>query len=259
LWSGSTVLRFDDGVRQRVHPGQSFCQYERALTRVHGAQAIALGPLSDPETAALVSELLGQDRSVGALGRTIVERAAGNPFFAEEIVRELAERGVLRGQRGAYVSTAEVADVTVPAILQATIATRIDRLDLKAKRTLSAAAVVGSRFSLDLVSMLGVDPVIPDLVAAQLIDQVEFTREAEYVFHHPLIRAVAYEAQLKSDRAQLHRRLAAAIESRDPKVADENSALIAEHLEAAGDLHAAYSWHMRAATWPPTATLPRPG
>jgi adenylate cyclase len=62
--------------------------------------------------------LLGQDRSVGALGRTIVERAAGNPFFAEEIVRELAERGVLRGQRGAYVSTAEVADVTVPATLR---------------------------------------------------------------------------------------------------------------------------------------------
>jgi len=48
--------------------------------------------------------------------------------------------------------------------LQATIATRIDRLDLKAKRTLSAAAVVGSRFSLHLVSMLGVDPMIPDLV-----------------------------------------------------------------------------------------------
>ena len=56
-------------------------------------------------------------------------------------------------------------------------------------------------------------------------------------------------SQLKSDRAQLHRQLAAAIESRDPAAADENAALIAEHLEAAGDLHAAYGWHMRAATW----------
>ena len=133
--------------------------------------------------------------------------------------------------------------------LQATIAARIDRLDPKAKRTLSAAAVIGSRFDLDLLTVLGVEPVVADLVAAQLIDQVRFTRQPEYVFHHPLIRTVAYESQLKSDRAELHRRLAAAIEARDPASADENAALIAEHLEAAGDLHAAYGWHMRAATW----------
>ena len=69
------------------------------------------------------------------------------------------------------------------------------------------------------------------------------------MFHHPLIRTVAYESQLKSDRAELHRRVAAAIEARDPAAADENAALIAEHLEAAGDRHAAYGWHMRAATW----------
>ena len=84
---------------------------------------------------------------------TIAARAAGNPFFAEEIVRELAERGVLRGERGAYLSAAEVAEVSVPATLQATIAARIDRLDPNAKRTLSAAAVVGSRFDLDLLTV----------------------------------------------------------------------------------------------------------
>ena len=71
----------------------------------------------------------------------------------------------------------------------------------------------------------------------------------EFAFRHPLIRTVAYESQLKSDRAQLHRRLAAAIEQHDPGSADENAALIAEHLEAADDGHAAYGWHMRAATW----------
>jgi hypothetical protein len=60
---------------------------------------------------------------------------------------------------------------------------------------------------------------------------------------------VAYESQLKSDRGELHRRLAAAIEAREPQSADQNAALIAEHLEAAGDGHAAYQWHMRAATW----------
>jgi class 3 adenylate cyclase len=222
---------------------------EGALTRVHGAQTIALAPLSDPETAALVSEMLGLDSSVGELSQTIINRAAGNPFFAEEIVRELAERGVLRGERGAYISTAEVAEVNVPATLQATIAARIDRLDPTSKRTLSAGAVIGSRFSLDLVQILGIEPVIADLVLAQLIDQVRFTRQPEYVFRHPLIRTVAYESQLKSDRAKLHRRLAAAIEERDPDSADENAALIAEHLEAAGDLHAAFDWHIRAGAW----------
>ena len=105
-------------------------EYEGALTRVHGAQTVALAPLSDTETAALVSELLGPDPSVAALGQTITERAAGTPFFAEEIVRELAERGVLRGEPGAYVSTAEVRLrlVCLPR-LQATIAARIDRLE----------------------------------------------------------------------------------------------------------------------------------
>ncbi len=86
-------------------------------------------------------------------------------------------------------------------------------------------------------------------MTGQFLDQVTFTRHPEYVFHHPLIRTVAYESQLKSDRAELHRRLAAAIEVRDPASADENAALIAEHLEAAGDLHAAFGWHMRAAAW----------
>jgi class 3 adenylate cyclase len=224
-------------------------EYRGALSRVPGAQSIALAPLTDPETATLVAELLGPDPSVGELGQMIAERAAGNPFFAEEMVRELAERGVLRGQRGTYMSTADVAEVGVPATLQATIAARLDRLDPKAKRTLSAAAVIGSRFGLALLKTLGIEPILEDLVAAELIDQVRFTRAPEYVFHHPLIRTVAYESQLKSDRAELHRRVAAAIESRHPAAAEENAALIAEHLEAAGDLHAAYGWHMRAATW----------
>ena len=99
-------------------------EYRGALAQVPGAQTVALAPLSDPETAALVSQLLGSDSSVAALGQTIAERAAGNPFFAEEIVRELAERGVLRGEPGAYRSAAEIGEVSVPATLQATIAAR---------------------------------------------------------------------------------------------------------------------------------------
>ncbi|MGO9382116.1 MAG: AAA family ATPase [Mycobacterium sp.] len=224
-------------------------EYRGTLSRVPGAQSIALAPLSDSETAALVSELLGSDSSVGALGQKIAERAAGNPFFAEEIVRDLAERGVLRGNRSAYELTADAAQVSVPPTLQATIAARIDRLDPAAKQTLSAAAVIGTKFSRGLLETLGIDPVLEDLVRGEFIDQITFTRQPEYVFHHPLVRTVAYESQLKSDRAELHRRVAAAIEARDPPTGEENAALIAEHLEAAGDSYAAYGWHMRAATW----------
>ena len=224
-------------------------EYEGALTRVAAAQTIALGPLSDSDTAVLIGELLGSDASVGELAVIIADRAAGNPFFAQEMVRELAQRGVLAGERGGYVCRADVADFAVPATVQAAIEARIDRLDTPAKRTLNAASVIGARFEPQLLAALGIDAVFDELLGAELIDQVRFTPSAEYAFHHPLIRAVAYESQLKSDRAQVHRRLAAAIQERDPGSADQNAALIAEHLQAAGDLHAAYGWHMRAAAW----------
>jgi class 3 adenylate cyclase len=224
-------------------------EYEGALTRVHGAQTIALAPLGDAETAALIGELLGSDPSVGELAAALADRAAGNPFFAEEMVRELAQRGVLAGERGGYVRRVDVAEVSVPATVQAAIEARIDRLNTAAKRTVNAASVIGARFGAELLAALGIDAVLDEPLGAELIDQVRFTPTAEYAFRHPLIRAVAYESQLKSDRAELHRRVAAAIESRDPAAAEENAALIAEHLEAAGDSHAAYGWHMRAATW----------
>jgi class 3 adenylate cyclase len=224
-------------------------EYEGVLAHTHRSQTIALEPLEDSQIAALAAELLGSHPSVTGVADIIAKRAAGNPFFAGEIVRDLAERGVLGGPRGAYVCDGELADVSVPATLQAAIAARIDRLNPMAKRTVCAAAVIGSRFSPELLAALQIEPVLGDLVRAELIDQIVFTPRAEYAFRHPLIRAVAYESQLKSDRAQLHRRLAAAIEAREPDSADQNAALIAEHLEAAGDLHAAYGWQMRAATW----------
>jgi adenylate cyclase len=220
-------------------------EYGGALARFPGSQTISLAPLTDQETSALITELLGPDTSVAPIGKMITERASGTPFFAEEIVRDLAERGVLRGKPGAYRSTAEVADIGVPPTLQATISARIDRLERSAKRTLSAAAVIGTRFSIDLVTALGIEPSVGDLLSGQLIDQVG----PEYVFHHPLIRAVAYESQLKSDRVELHRRAAAAIEARQPESVDENAALVADHLEAAGALPAAFDWHMRAGNW----------
>src|SRR5690349_1247148 len=189
--------------------------YRGALTRVADAQTLVLKPLSDSETAALITGLLGVDASVGELGQMIADRAAGNPFFAGEIVRELAERGILSGPRGAYTCLEEVADIDVPATLQATIAARIDRVGGVAKRTLNAAAIIGSRFDDDLLRSVLDEVAVTELVDAELVEQVRIA-PVEYAFRHPLVRMVAYESQLKSGRAQLHQKIATAIEQRDP-------------------------------------------
>ena len=91
-------------------------------------------------------------------------------------MRDLAERGVLHGQPGAYLLCGDVADVSVPATLQATIGARIDRLDPTAKRTLNAAAVIGSRFDTDLLTSLVDNADVTPLIEAELVDQVRFTR-----------------------------------------------------------------------------------
>jgi adenylate cyclase len=219
-------------------------EYRGPLSRLEDAQSMRLRPLSTSHAAALATELLGADPSVAELGAVILHRAAGNPFFVEEIVRDLAEQGVFDGPPGARRQLHALSDVQVPATLQAAIAARIDRLGADAKRTLNAAAVIGARFDIGLLTVLAPAPAIDELVAAQLIDQTRYTPHAEYAFHHPLVQTVAYTTQLKSTRAQLHRRLADAIEH-----SDENAAVIAEHLESANEFAAAYCWHMRAGAW----------
>jgi adenylate cyclase len=224
-------------------------EYRGVLTQVDQAELITLAPLDSSQSRDLTAELLGLDPSVAPIGAKVTERAAGNPFFAEEIVRDLADRSILVGSRGNYVCRSDVIDVSVPATLQATIAARIDRLGPQAKRTVRAAAVVGSRFTVDLLVSLGIDPAVDALAEAELIDAVGSDPRLEYEFRHPLIRTVAYESQLNADRIELHRRLAAAIEQRDARAVDASAALIAEHLEAATDLLGAYAWHMRSAGW----------
>ncbi|MGH3561693.1 MAG: AAA family ATPase, partial [Mycobacterium sp.] len=97
-------------------------EYRGALTRAPNAQMIALAPLNGAQSATLAAELIGSHSSVAALSAQVAERAAGNPFFAEELVRDLAERGVLAGGRGQYVCHDDDLGATVPATVQATIA-----------------------------------------------------------------------------------------------------------------------------------------
>jgi adenylate cyclase len=224
----------------------------RGALRQRADETIALQPLSDAMAVRLVEQLVGNDLSLATLAERIVATALGNPFFIEEIVRDLADRGVISGSRGSYRLTGGVDEIAVPATVQAVLAARIDRLPTQAKAVVNAAAVIGTRFDADTLGALLPDTVssaLADLVSAELIDQTEFIPRQRYCFRHPLVRTVAYESQLSSTRAQAHRRLAAAIEAGDPTGADENAALIATNLEAAGELADAYRWHMRAAGW----------
>ena len=200
-------------------------EYRGVLDPQAGFDTVALAPLDDSQTTVLIAELLGSHTSVAGLAAQIGERAAGNPFFAEELVRDLAERNVLNGERGAYVCRAGSAEVTVPATVQATISARIDRLGMPGKRTLNAAAVIGSRFDADLLGSVLGDTALGELVDAELIVSTASSSFDEYEFRHPLIRAVAYESQLKSMRFQLHQRVAAASSSVAPGAVEENAAL----------------------------------
>ena len=231
----------------------------------HGAlhhnsgQTITLQPLTDSMTARLVGQLLGDDPSLAGLAERIAVAAVGNPFFVEEIVRDLAGRGLISGSRGGYRLMGDVDEIAVPATIQAVLAARIDRLPSETKSILNAAAVIGTQFDVDTLHKLlpsTESARLAELVSAELIDQTEFVPQQRYCFHHPLVRTVAYQSQLSTTRAQAHRRLATAIEARDPNAADENAALIATHLEAAGDLEKAYRWHMRAAEWLRPRDLP---
>ena len=231
----------------------------------HGAlsqnsdHTVNLQPLTDSAAVRLAGHLLGDLPSLAGLAERIAVAAVGNPFFIEEIVRDLAGRGVLSGSRGRYRLLGDVDEIAVPATVQAVLAARIDRLPAEAKSMLNAAAVIGSQFDVDTLRVLRPETKsdqLAELVSAELIDQTEFVPRQRYCFHHPLVRTVAYESQLSSTRAQAHGRLAAAMEARDPAAADENAALIASHLEAAGELAAAYRWYMRAAEWLRPRDLP---
>jgi adenylate cyclase len=224
----------------------------RGALQQHADETITLQPLTDVMAVRLVGQLVGNDPSLAALMERIAAAAVGNPFFIEEIVRDLADRGVISGSRGGYRLTGGVDEIGVPATVQAILSARIDRLPPEAKAVVNAAAVIGTRFDVDTLRALLPDAVssaLADLVSAELIDQTEFVPRQRYCFRHPLVRTVAYESQLSATRAQAHCRLAAAIEARDPASVDENAALIATHLEAAGEFADAYRWHMRSAEW----------
>jgi class 3 adenylate cyclase/tetratricopeptide (TPR) repeat protein len=219
-------------------------------------EAIELAPLRREDTRELLRDLAGEDPSLDGLEEPIHERTSGNPFFIEEIVRELAESGYLEGERGAYRLARPIEGAGVPVTVQAVLAARIDRLGHDAKQLLQVASVLGKEVGDEALGMAaGLDAEAMERALRELIDggflyEAEMYPERLLAFRHPLTREVAYGTQLAEQRAATHAAAARAlVELEPPDRYDELSALIADHLRQGGETLEAARWSARAAHW----------
>jgi class 3 adenylate cyclase/tetratricopeptide (TPR) repeat protein len=219
-------------------------------------QALELAPLRQPDTRELLRDLAGEDPSLDGLDEPIHERTGGNPFFIEEIVRELAESGYLLGERGAYRLARPIEGAAVPVTVQAVLAARIDRLDHDAKHLLQVASVLGKEVSEEALAMsAGLDAEAMERSLRELIEggflyEAEIYPQRLLAFRHPLTREVAYGTQLAEQRARTHAAAAQALIELNPGDRwDELAALIADHLRQGGQPLEAARWSARAAHW----------
>ena len=213
---------------------------------------LPLAPLDRSAGDALLAELLGTDSELTELSATVLERAGGNPFFIEEIVRGLAADGTLEGRPGAYRPTRSTGTIRIPASVQAVLATRIDRLGGRDRTVLQAASVIGRTFSEAVLRIVvgsageDVSAALHELCAVELVQ--ETGAADEFRFWHPLTQEVAYGSLLGAGRRRLHRAVVAALVGSAPERHDELAALIATHADAAGDDLGAARWQLRAGT-----------
>jgi adenylate cyclase len=230
-------------------------EYSPPWARDGAYREIALEPLSEAATAELLADLAGDDPSLDGLEGLIHTRTQGNPFFIEEIVRELVESAYLEGERGAYRLARPVEDAGVPPTVQAILSSRIDRLSPEGKRLLQVAAVLGKEVEhrgLQIASGLdgeGMEPALCELTDNGFLYEAEIYPERVFAFRHPLTREVAYGSQLAEGRGATHVAAARALIELEADRHDELAALIADHLAEGGESLEAARWYARAAYW----------
>jgi class 3 adenylate cyclase/tetratricopeptide (TPR) repeat protein len=216
-------------------------------SRVEG---LSLGPLTVQDSRMLLDDWLGSDDTLAPLRARVEARAGGNPLFLEEMIRSLVERGVLRGERGAYGLAAPLAEITLPETVQAVLASRIDRLAARDKDVLQAAAVVGREVPIELLRVVTDLPApllaasLERLSAADLLGPAE--SPGEYAFRHPLGQEVAYRTQLLDRRRGTHAAIARALLTVHGPTAATHAALLAHHFDEAGERLEAARWHEQA-------------
>jgi class 3 adenylate cyclase len=196
---------------------------------------LALQPLSTDQSTTMVQRLLGQTALPPALTHILTAKAEGNPFFVEEVLRMLIDRGALiRDPAAGWVATSVLDQLTVPDTLQGVVMARLDRLYPETKWVLQQAAVIGRIFLYRvLIHLEGTRDLDTDL---SLLEREELIRERardpeiEYIFKHALTQEVAYQSLLAARRKDLHRRTAETIEQLFADRLSEFYPILAKHF-----------------------------
>jgi len=202
---------------------------------------LRIDPLPASSADDLLTSLLGTNKNLDSLKRTLIERTEGNPLFLEESVRSLAETRALIGERGAYQLAQDAKVIQVPATVQAILAARIDRLPPEDKRLLQAAAVIGKDvpFALLLaIAELAEEDLRRGLIhlqAAEFLYETSLFPDLEYTFKHALTHEVTYGGLLQERRRALHLRALDALERLLGTRAGEQAHRLTEHALRAED------------------------
>ena len=211
---------------------------------LRNATTMNLAPLSEEETARLIGELLGQAVLPADVQAPILERASGNPLYAEEFIRMLKDRGLLV-ERGRTWELAEGAEIPFPESVQGLIAARLDTLSPERKTLLQDAAVIGKIFWAGALAAMGgrdeagVREALHELSRKELVRaarQSSVEGEHEYGFWHLLVRDVAYAQIPRAARASKHTAAAEWIEDRAGERAEDLADVLAHHYAEALDL-----------------------
>jgi class 3 adenylate cyclase len=218
----------------------------------HRLTEVALTPLTPADTERLTGNLLHVRDLPERLARQVLERSEGNPFFLEEILRTLIERGTLAREGDRWVAREDPERIAMPDTLRGVIAARIDVLPSPAKIALQRASVVGRFFGYRVLQSLGevadgLDRALALLLRAELVREWARLPEREYLFKHALTQEAAYASLLGEDRRRLHRQVAEYLEGSLGVASEEHSALLAHHSLRAEDWERALHHTLRAA------------
>jgi DNA-binding SARP family transcriptional activator len=210
------------------------------------ATTLSLEPLGSEEAATMLAGVLGVELPI-ALRDTFLERAEGNPFFLEELLASLVDRGVLERSQTGWAVRQPDADVAVPDSVHAVLAARIDLLEPVEKAALQAAAVIGRVFWAGPVSELlgGAEPdfrVLEERDFVRRLPRAGIAGEREFSFKHMLTREVAYASLPRATRARLHAGFATWLEQFG-EGRDEHAPLLGHHYaEAVRPDHVDLAW-----------------
>lgn len=207
-------------------------------------ERLNLQPLDDTDSGVLARSVLGGPELTPALSHYVAERAGGNPFYIEELLRALREAGGVRHHDGRADLVPEAAQL-LPATLTEIVLARLDHLDAPARNAVQVASVIGRSFAIDLLAqVLGREADILQVILETLRRaEIAFPRletRPEYVFKHVTMRDVAYNTVLLKRRQQLHAAVGHAIASL--YATDEYAEIIAYH-------YAKTEVHAEAALW----------